>query len=87
MSYSYTFRIHPNTCVRIQPIADSEAQNLEIISKNFQFTTRRTMILYILAHKFLYSLFIHSVFTQILLYIQPIADRVAQNLEIISTNF
>ena len=38
-------------CVRmyvwiyIQPIADSVAQNLEIVSKNFPFSTRRTRIL------------------------------------------
>ena len=31
--------------VHIQPIADRAAQNLEIISKNFQFSTRRTRIL------------------------------------------
>ena len=29
----------------LQPIADRVAQNLEIISKNFQFGTRRTRIL------------------------------------------
>jgi len=29
----------------IQPIADRVAQNLEIISNNFQFSTRRTRIL------------------------------------------
>jgi len=36
-----------STCVLayIQPIADRVAQHLEIISKNFQFSTRRTKIL------------------------------------------
>ena len=29
----------------VKPIADKAAQNLEIISKNFQFSTRRTRIL------------------------------------------
>jgi len=29
----------------VQPIADRVAQNLEIISKNFQYSTRRTRIL------------------------------------------
>jgi len=29
----------------VQPIAESVAQHLEIISKNFQFSTRRTRIL------------------------------------------
>jgi len=29
----------------VQPIADRVAQHLEIISKNFQFSTRRTRIL------------------------------------------
>jgi len=29
---------------RVQPIADGVAQNLEIISENFQFSTRRTRI-------------------------------------------
>ena len=32
-------------CHTIQPIADRVAQNLEILSKNFQFSTRRTRIL------------------------------------------
>ena len=33
-----------NKCVYIQPIADRVALNLEIISKNFQFITKRTRI-------------------------------------------
>jgi len=32
-------------CAILQPIADRVAQHLEIISKNFQFSTRRTRIL------------------------------------------
>ena len=39
---------HMNTACHdslIQPIADSVAQHLDIISKNFQFSTRRTRIL------------------------------------------
>ena len=31
--------------INIQPIADRVAQNLEIMSKNFQFSTKRTRIL------------------------------------------
>ena len=31
--------------LQIQPIADRVAQNLEIISQNFQFSTRRTRVL------------------------------------------
>ena len=31
--------------MNVQPIADRVAQNLEIISDNFQFSTRRTRIL------------------------------------------
>ena len=31
--------------MKVQPIADRVAQNLEIVSKNFQFSTRRTRIL------------------------------------------
>jgi len=38
--YTYTY-----IYVYVQPIADRVAQNLEIISKNFQFSTRRTRIL------------------------------------------
>ena len=34
-----------HTNVYVQPIADRVAQHLEIISKNFQFSTRRTRIL------------------------------------------
>ena len=39
--------IHSYICVTcfMQPIADRVAQNLEIVSKNFQFSTRRTRIL------------------------------------------
>jgi len=34
-----------NACVHAQTIADRVAQHLEMISKNFQFSTRRTRIL------------------------------------------
>ena len=34
----------------VQPIADRVAQNLEIISKKFQFSTRRTRILMGFSH-------------------------------------
>jgi len=37
--------IYTYICIYIQPIADRVAQNLEIISKNFQFGTRRNRIL------------------------------------------
>ena len=32
-------------CIEVHPIADRVAQHLEIISKNFQLSTRRTRIL------------------------------------------
>jgi len=34
-----------NSFAQVQPIADKVVQNLEIIFKNFQFSTRRTWIL------------------------------------------
>jgi len=34
--------------IEVKPIADRVAQNLKIISKNFQFSTRRTRIYYLL---------------------------------------
>jgi len=34
-----------NWCIYVQPIADKVAQNLDIISKKFQFSTRHTRIL------------------------------------------
>ena len=38
------YKYHVSLCL-LQPIADKVARNLEIISKNFQFSTRRTRIL------------------------------------------
>jgi len=41
-----SYDLWEEVCIRIyvQPIADRVAQNLEIISKNFRFSTRRTRI-------------------------------------------
>ena len=43
--YLWTTWVWQLFCSEVQPIADRVAQHLEIISKNFQFSTRRTKIL------------------------------------------
>ena len=45
MNYTCAVIVELDFCEFVQPIADKVAQNLEIISKNFQFSTRRTRIL------------------------------------------
>ena len=42
MRWSYS---NYDMVIELQPIAGRMAQNLEILSKNFQFSTRRTRIL------------------------------------------
>ena len=43
----YTHKcVHLHLSLNVQPIADGVAQHLEIISKNFRFSTRRTKILF-----------------------------------------